>query len=202
MWISDTVYLLESTRGSYAYLVFGKETVLVDTGFPAQGKAILRELERINVKCGDIRHILLTHYDVDHIGNVAMLENLTGAQVWASKEEIPYIMGTLDRPGFKKYLARFAMLKKPKDIKPYIPGQSIHGIEALPTPGHTPGHVCLLYKDVLFAGDLYKSEHGKLRPYPKPWNWDDKIILESAKKIESMPFRWVCPAHGSPVERK
>jgi glyoxylase-like metal-dependent hydrolase (beta-lactamase superfamily II) len=199
MKISDNVYLLDSTGGSYVYIVMGNETALVDTGLPWKGKIIMKELGSIGIKPGDIEHILLTHHDIDHIGNVFMLQQLTGAQVWASKEDIPYITGEIDRYGFKKYLKYFFKVKKPKDIKPYIPGRRINGIDVIPTPGHTPGHVCLLYNDILFAGDLLENKKGKLMPYPPPWNWNDSMMLESVDKISQIPNRWVCPAHGKPI---
>jgi len=82
-----------------------------------------------------------------------------------------------------------------------MPGQMINGIEVVPAPGHTPGHVCLLYKDMLFAGDLLENKKGKLRPYPAPWNWNDSIMLESVNKVAHRNYRLVCPAHGKPMER-
>lgn len=199
MQLSDNVYLLDSTAGSYVYVAMGSETALIDTGFPWKGKSIIKELGAIGIHPGDIKHILLTHHDIDHIGNVFMLQQLTGAQVWASKEDIPYITGELDRYGFKKYIKYFFRVKKPKDVKPYITEQRINGIEVIPTPGHTPGHVCLLYNDILFAGDLLENKKGKLIPYPPPWNWDDSMMLESVNKISQIPYKWVCPAHGKPI---
>lgn len=201
MRISDSVYLLDSTKGSYSYLVTGTETALIDTGFPWAGKRIIKELDAIGIKLQDIKHILLTHHDIDHIGNVAMLQSLTGAEVWASKEDIPYITGELDRYGFKKYFKYVFRVKKPEAIKPYGPGQKINGIEVIPTPGHTPGHVCLLFEDVLFAGDLLENKKSRLVPYPPPWNWNDSMMLESVDKISKFDYKLVCPAHGRPVER-
>lgn len=201
MRISDSVYLLDSTKGSYSYLVTGTEIALIDTGLPGAGKRIIKELDAIGIKPQDIKHILLTHHDIDHIGNVAMLQALTGAEIWASKEDIPYITGELDRYGFKKYFKYIFRVKKPEAIKPYGPGQKINGIEVVSTPGHTPGHVCLLFEDVLFAGDLLENKKSRLVPYPPPWNWNDSMMLESVDKISKFDYKLVCPAHGRPLER-
>jgi len=38
MKIEDNVYALESTKGSYAYLINDKETILIDTGNPGKDK--------------------------------------------------------------------------------------------------------------------------------------------------------------------
>lgn len=201
MKLSENVYLLDSAKGSYVYLVTGAETTLIDTGFPRRGKRIIKELDTIGIKPADIKHILLTHHDIDHIGNAAMLQELTGAQVWASKEDIPYITGELDRYGFKKYLKYFFRVKAPEAVNPYVPEQKINGLEVVPTPGHTPGHVCLLFEDILFAGDLLENKKGSLIPYPPPWNWNDSMMLESVNKISKLNFKLVCPAHGEPIER-
>ena len=200
MKISENVYLLDSTAGSYVYAILGSETALVDSGFPWKGKSIIKELGAIGIQPGDIKHILLTHHDIDHIGNVSLLQKLTGAQVWASKEDIPYITGKLDRYGFKKYLKYFFRVKKPKNVKSYTDGWKANDIEVIPTPGHTPGHVCLLYNDILFAGDLLENKNGRLIPYPPPWNWDDSLMLESINKISQIPYKWICPAHGKPMQ--
>lgn len=202
MKIIENVYQLDSAKGSYAYIIRDREVVLVDTGLPFKGKGIISEIKSLGIELGDIKHILLTHHDIDHIGNSYTLQQLTGAQVWASGEDIPYIRGDLERHSFKKHLNRIFRVKIPENIKPYVPGQNINGIEVIPTPGHTPGHVCLLYKDVLFAGDLIKYKDGKPAPYPSAWNWDQTQIRESFEKISAVPFRWLCPAHGEPMEIK
>jgi len=115
------------------------------------------------------------------------------------REDIPYITGELDRYGFKKYLKYIFRTKKPDTIKPYGPEQKINGIEVVPTPGHTPGHVCFSFEDILFAGDLLKNKGGSLIPYPPPWNWNDSVMLESINKISKFDYRLVCPAHGKPL---
>ncbi len=199
MRLSENVYMLESAKGSYAYLIKGEECMLIDTGMPFRRNGIIKEIEMIGVPFQDIRHILITHHDFDHIGNLYVLQQMTGAQVWASREDIPYIRGELDRHSFKKYLKYVFKTKIPDTISPYVPEETINGVEVIPTPGHTPGHVCLLYDGILFAGDLLENKNGTLRPYPRAWNWNQEMMQESAKKAAGLPVRMVCPAHGEPV---
>lgn len=200
MKITDYVYALESTKGAYAYIVLDTEIVLIDTGFAWVGKKILKELKSMNIKLEDIKHIILTHHDLDHVGNVVLLQKLTGAMLWASNEDIPYIKGYKIRPGIKRILAWFPKVKKPEKIYGYNKYERIGDVEIIPTPGHTPGHVCMLYKDALFVGDLVKSEKGRLIPYPN-LNWDEDKLMESIKKVTGLQFKWVCTAHGIPMER-
>lgn len=201
MKITDTVYMLDSTKGSHAYLILGKEMMLVDTCFPGRGKKILNELSSLNINPQDIKHILLTHYDGDHIGNAAMLEQATGAAVWASAVDIPYIYGQKTRPGIKKYISFFMKAPPPTHINPYPDDHRLGEVQVIATPGHTPGHVCLLYQDVLFAGDLLASSKGQVKPSPALMNWDQTKLMESIRMITTFSFQWICPAHGLPVER-
>lgn len=201
MKITDDVYRLESTKGAYSYVIFGTEIILIDTGLPGRWKSIKKELTSIGVKLKQVKHILLTHHDIDHIGNAAILQELTGSDVWASEEDIPVIYGDVERYGFKKYLKYIFHIKRPKDIKSFTTGQVANGIDVILTPGHTPGHLCFLYKDVLFIGDLLENKNGNLRPYPKAWNWNNSIMMQSINKICQIPFKLACPAHGEPIER-
>jgi glyoxylase-like metal-dependent hydrolase (beta-lactamase superfamily II) len=201
MKIEENIYALESTKGSYAYLINDKETILIDTGNPGKVKNILKEIESLNINPKNIKHILLTHHDVDHIGNAALLQKETGAILWASKEDIPYILGDKSRPGIKKVASLILRSKKPEKIKSYN-GQEINDIKIIQTPGHTPGHVSFLYKDILFAGDLVRNANGVLKKQPKMGNSDDKSLNESIHKMSEYSFKWVCPAHGEPLEVK
>lgn len=200
MKIEENIYSLESTKGNYAYLVKDKG-ILIDTGVPGKGKNILKECESLNINPGDINHILLTHHDVDHVGNAALLQKETGATLWASKEDIPYILGYKRRPGVKKLVSFLMRPKKPENIKAYNDPE-IDNIEVIKTPGHTPGHVSFLYKDVLFAGDLVGNSNGHLKPLPSMGTWDQNILRESINKMNTYPFKWVCPAHGEPLKVK
>jgi glyoxylase-like metal-dependent hydrolase (beta-lactamase superfamily II) len=145
---------------------------------------------------------------VDRIGNAALLQKETGATLWASKEDIPYILGDKSRPGVKKlgslYLSVsdfFMRVKKPEKIKAYN-DHKIDDIEIIPTPGHTPGHVSFLYKDILFAGDLVRNSNGVLKMAPAIMNADEELIKESILKMSEYSFKWVCPCNGEFLEVK
>ena len=204
MKIEDNVYALESTKGSYSYLIEDKETILIDTGRPGKVKNILKEIDSLNINAKNIKHILLTHHDVDRIGNAVLLQKETGATLWASKEDIPYIFGDKSRPGVKKLGSLYAFLmrvKKPENIESYN-DQKIDDIEIIRTPGHTPGHVSFLYKDVLFAGDLVRNSNGVLKKAPSIMNADEELIKDSIFKMSEYSFKWVCPCNGEPLEVK
>lgn len=200
MKITDKVYALDSTRGNYAYIIHDDDVILIDTGRPGQGKGILKELNSMNIRPEDIKHILITHHDVDHIGNLALLEKVSDARIWASKEDIPYINGDKNRPGIKRMVSILMRTGKPGNISTYPQKQEIEDIKIIPTPGHTPGHVCLLYEDVLLAGDLLRNSKGQLKPLASFMNDDETALRKSIDKIDQFSFKWVCPAHGEPIK--
>lgn len=70
---------------------------------------------------------------------------------------------------------------------------------AIPTPGHTPGSLCLLYRrDFLFTGDhlWWNAERGMLSASRSfNWySWDEQ--LRSIERLLAFDFRHVLPGHG------
>ena len=76
----DNVYTIDTKMfgfGHYnsAYLVKGKEIVLVDTGMADQLQTVRDGIKAHGFSPGDISNILITHSHADHCGNVAPLAN-------------------------------------------------------------------------------------------------------------------------------
>lgn len=201
MEISKGVHLLDGTKGSYVYLILGEEPVLIDTCLPGRAPAILAALASLGLKPTDLAHILLTHYDVDHIGNARALRDASGAKLWAAGEDLPYILGERNPPGIRRLLQILYRVDAPQIDEIYRPGQTIAGLEVIPTPGHTLGHVSFRFHDILFSGDLVRNTKGKLQPQPSISNWDKPALKRSLREVGNLAFTWVCPAHGEPVQR-
>lgn len=191
--------MLEATKRSHTYLINSEEPVLIDTGFPGESEEIIKEISDLGIRP---KHIFLTHHDVDHIGNAKILQEFTGAKLWATKEDEPFILGEKNRPGIKRIVQAIVKVKKPRIDSFFVDKQKIFSIEVISTPGHTPGHVCFLYKNVLFAGDLIANRNEKLKTLPKFSNWNNELLKASVEKVKSFDFDWICPAHGEPVQSK
>lgn len=200
--IQKGVHLLESTKGSFVYLVLDRnEPLLIDTGNPGKHEKIEAELAKLGVSLNDIAHILLTHSDVDHIGNAKSLQRASGAKVWAPQDDLPYIHGTKKHKGLRRLIGAVVKAEKPEVDATYEPGQHVGSVEMIPTPGHTPGHVSFRYGDILFTGDLVMTSKGKIKPAPSFLTADKVSLKRSLQDVGKLSFDWVCPAHGTPVRR-
>ncbi len=197
MKIRDGVWSLDAGTG-HCFLVVDKQCYLIDTGLPFAAGTVIRALGAMGVAPKDLKNILITHHDADHVGGLRAIQQWCGAKVWAHPLDIPYIEGKAERPGFKKQLGQW--LAKPPlcDLRPYEGAMRVGPVQVIHTPGHTPGHVCLLYQGTLFAGDLVENKRGLLRPYPDKWNADSAQLRRSVGSLKDVDYDLVCMAHGEP----
>ena len=71
-----------------AYLIVEDEGItLIDAGLPAHAAKILEYINRMDRKPQDLKRILITHADMDHVGGVKKLVEASGAEVYASQIE-------------------------------------------------------------------------------------------------------------------
>jgi len=199
MIVTEKVIKLESTKGSFAYLLRTNEgNVLIDTSISTNGKTMLKELHTLGITA--LKYILITHHDIDHIGNMSMLQRTFNCPVYINTLEVPYIMGEKKRTGFKDILSR---ILKPDISATLSPLEDLHisDIKIIHTPGHTPGHTCFIFDGCLFSGDLFRILHLKIIPSRKHMNWDTYKLKLSNHMILQESFKWICPAHYEPALR-
>jgi glyoxylase-like metal-dependent hydrolase (beta-lactamase superfamily II) len=151
----------------------GDRLALIDTGmgastaFGAGAGRLTRNLETAGVKAEDIDIIILTHGHIDHLSGI-MGEggnpHFVNAQIAVSKPEFDFWTdeGKLSATDMMKLLvdsARANLLPN-KDRLVFVEGgkEVIKGVQAISTPGHTPGHTSYLLssagQNVLFTGDI------------------------------------------------
>ncbi|KLU67722.1 putative metallo-hydrolase YflN [Desulfosporosinus acididurans] len=199
MLVTDGIHLIDGVKGAHVYVVTGLHTFLVDSGMPGQEDRILKYLNSIGLDPTAAEGIILTHYDIDHVGSAVILQKTMKCPLYAHSLEIPFINGQLKRHGIKRWLP---LLTRPIYGKLTIPenicslkDQKLFGEwEIIPTPGHTPGHIVLYRNGVAIVGDLFQG--GELRLAPKFFTWDKEKLIESARTITSRPLRWILPGHG------
>ena len=200
MKITENVIKLDCTKGSYAYAVLGDEGVtLIDTSMPGRGNAIVSELKTYGINLLDIKRILLTHHDIDHIGNAAYFQENCDCEILISRIDYDYVLGHKKRHGIKKFLGAMMKVDIPKSLK-QINSDKIGGFSVISTPGHTPGHTCFQYNDVIFVGDLISGKNGNPTMPPSIMNWNKEKLIDSLQKLSVKGVKYLCPAHGEHIE--
>lgn len=199
MQVTESVFQLDTAKRSHVFLIKTKQAFLIDTGMPGLTGQILSELKSFGVSPSDIRAILLTHHDVDHIGNAKQLQDATGAEIWAPAEDVPYISGEKKRPGIKYIIEMIIRPQRPDVTNIYDTNWPYNAIHVLHAPGHTPGHTIFQFQNVVFTGDLFKFINGRFRLFPKYMNWNQSEAENSLSLLKALRFDCLCPSHGDPV---
>jgi glyoxylase-like metal-dependent hydrolase (beta-lactamase superfamily II) len=108
MRIADGVYVMPIPRDSQGAAGFLNLTLildddngntLVDAGLPGQAEAIGAALPEAAIEVRELRRIIFTHQDLDHVGSGAALVRQSGATVLAHPADAPHIEGKGRRCG-------------------------------------------------------------------------------------------------------
>lgn len=173
--------------------------ILIDTGFPGQIEDLRLAIEQTGVSLDQLKVIILTHQDVDHIGNLPdMLQNPNHSiTVYAHELDKPYIQGEL--PLLKDSHLQNPPKGKVNDI--LVDGQELPfcgGIHVIYTPGHTAGHISLYLKQskTLIAGDSMYSINGQLQGIHTPTTPDIDSARRSLRKYLNFDIASVVCYHG------
>ena len=197
------------TRAGRSHLVeHGGVLSLVDTGAPGSVGRLRRALVRLGRAPQDVRQIVLTHCHGDHAGEAAALRDLTGAPLIAGAADVGVIEGRDPYPGPRVAWGRVGYgwlrnfprtsIDRAVEERTEIDG----GLEAIPAPGHTPGHLAVWAPEheALLLGDAVWNVLG-LRPSWKDFTWDTERNRETVAELTDLPAQSLWLGHGPPVPR-
>ena len=177
--IAEGVYRLETGRGLTGANVYfvrsGPAWVLIDTAWPHRGPVIRAAAESLFGTGARPAAILLTHIHPDHAGSALELARLWGLPVHVHPGELPLASGRYlpeyGNPLDRWLIAPLLRLMPRRVVEASVSRNSLEGTarafdpvagvpglpdwQAVPTPGHTPGHVAFFRgKDrVLITGN-------------------------------------------------
>lgn len=154
--------------------------LIIDPGYEAG-----RILAFLQEKHLEPEAILLTHGHFDHVGAVKDLAAETDCEVYISAADLSLPPMITNGPLY--YTNTY-----PESGSLTIAGLSFR---VIPTPGHTPGSVCLMVEDALFSGDtLFAGSCGRTDLPGGSWG----SISASLKKLAALPGDYrVFPGHGA-----
>jgi len=195
--IGDGVFQLDAGgKLVNVFYVQAKVPVLVDAGGPQQAEALVEELLADEA---EPKLVLLTHGDFDHFGGAAAVREEFGAAIVAPAAERPLLTGEIERRLYVRLMIRSACrgrLPKPPEIDRWIePGEVVEGIEAIPTPGHTPGHTAFRFGRTLIAGDALITGE-RFRPPVPMFCFDNEAVRRSIEKLAGLDFDVAVSGHG------
>jgi glyoxylase-like metal-dependent hydrolase (beta-lactamase superfamily II) len=208
--LAPGVWLLElgliEPLDSWAYLVDDGELTLVDAGLFLNSPSIATELAALGYGVDGIDRVLITHYDLDHVGGLRTID--FDGPVYVGSRDLALLAGeeapTLRHPkGIFHRVARRLWPLSEVDLRPVEDGDRIGGFTAFHTPGHNPGHTAYVHADlgVAFLGDLVWGEGGALTT---PIWWDSYDMAELAESVRDLaarapPFEVAAMGHGEPL---
>ncbi len=167
----------KSYGGNSYFLRHPQGNWLVDS--PKFQKTLVKRMEDL----GGIKHIFLTHRD-----DVAEAERFA------------------DHFQAERIIDRRELSSQPnaeRILEGNEPTQLAEGVLAIPTPGHTKGHCCLLFQNhFLFTGDhLAWDRHNHELEAFRDYCWHSWPLQKtSMSRLLEYDFAWILPGHGQRVK--
>ena len=204
-----------------AYLVDTEDGItVIDAGLPGHWKELLAELDAMGRTPADIRGLVLTHGDSDHIGFAERLRREHGVPVYVHTADADRTRGG-KKPKVAMGPARlrpvlgfltYSLGKKSWRTTFLTEVTEVNDGEILPLPGaprvismpgHSPGSIAdhVPAANAVFVGDALTTRHvltGRSGLQPAPFTDEPDLALESLGKLADLDVQWVLPGHGTP----
>jgi glyoxylase-like metal-dependent hydrolase (beta-lactamase superfamily II) len=220
-----------------AFIIEGEKTVLIDTGISSVPSEVLDFFEKSGISLGDAEQrkfleqgsfqfimdyikqkdltidlIVCTHYHTDHTGCLKRLKAALNVPVAMHPLDIPFVEGTKEPPPSTvlppKLAAHFKIDPCSVDIALEDGQMAAPDLKAIHIEGHTPGNLCLLFKEeVLLVGDSLMGKNAlnpvlgpnEINPPMPNASMDQEKALKSLKKLLNYNFNIILPSHGDSV---
>ena len=155
----------------------GNRMILVDTGMQAEGAHLDAALAAASASWADVSDVVLTHHHPDHIGALDHVNaQAPKATVW-SGDQLP-------------------------GANPVSDGDRVGALRVMHTPGHTPGHICLVDDDTgdVFVGDCVGTFGAELQRAPAVFTADAAEAERALQRLADQGGRRMYFSHGAEID--
>ena len=204
-----------------AYLIDTADGItVIDAGLAGHWSDLVAELRAMGRSLDDIRGLILTHGDSDHIGFAERLRREHGVPVYVGAADAARARGEFKPKGtmgprklgpllgfmtyaLRKGGARTTYLKEVVDVQGGetldLPGAP----QIIALPGHSAGSIAIYSPlvDAVFVGDGLTTRHvltGQTGPQPAPFTDEPEEAIASLQALLPTGATWVLPGHGTP----
>ena len=192
-----------SFEDAAVYLInFDGHAALVDAGCGRGTEKLLKNIRSRGVSPDQIEYLLITHCHFDHTGGVSALKEIIPFQIIAHELEAPFMEnGDNTVTAAKWYGASLQPFHIDRKLNQSREGIELgdRTIEAIHTPGHSPGSLVYLTesegKKVLFGQDV----HGPLDPLILS---NKAEYMQSLKMMAALDSDILCEGHYGVYEGK
>ncbi|MCU1410843.1 MAG: fold metallo-hydrolase [Rhodoglobus sp.] len=204
-----------------AYLIDTADGItVIDAGLAGHWSDLVAELRSMGRSLDDIRGLILTHGDSDHIGFAERLRRDHGVRVYVHAADAPRARGEVKPKssmgkiklgpllGFMGYALRKGGLRTtyPKSVVELQGGETLDlpgAPQIIALPGHSAGSIAVYSQlvDAVFVGDALTTRHvltGATGPQPAPFTDEPELAIESLRALLPTGATWVLPGHGAP----
>ncbi|MDY6954925.1 MAG: MBL fold metallo-hydrolase, partial [Thermodesulfobacteriota bacterium] len=185
-----------SPEDAAVYLMkVGNHAALIDAGCGYAHDRLLQNIRLCGVKPEQIQYLLITHCHFDHTGGVKGLQEELQCETIAHELDAPFLEQGDDEvtaaTWYGSSIQSFTVDRKLSGARQEIDlGGRV--IEAIHTPGHSPGSVVYLTESegqrVLFAQDVHGPLHVSLLS-------DETDYIQSLRLILSLEADILCEGH-------
>lgn len=200
MKLSDQCYYINCPAKIGVYLADEHSVYLIDSGNDKDAGRKVRQLLEKNQ--WQLKGILNTHSNADHIGGNHYLQSQTGCRVYSCGIEAAFTRYPILEPSFlyggfpSKDLCHKFLLAQDSDVTDFSHSTFPKEIEIIPLPGHFFQMTGFRTPDqTVFLADCISSQ-ATLEKYPVTFIYDVDAYLKTLDMVEAMDGRLFVPAHA------